>query len=158
MSTKNEDSEIIVVDTRKTESLNGSATLTFNIGKDSLGNTYIRVVDSTSTGFWNSFWLSINKTVEHLKKLSNKTAITSIHLNPVINEVRKSGSENNSGYYFSCLKSLGLFKTLPNRKRQHWVVDPDEFLKIIDAIGKPGTKKTVRKKVAKKKAARSRKT
>lgn len=151
MTTKNE-IKLKTLSTDTSPSLSGKSTLRYSIGTDDK-KIYLTLLSNSNPGQFNSEQIPLDDIVTLLSKVPPSTNITSVHISPLF----RGSSSNNAGFMLAILKHLGLIvQEDPDKPRSH-KLNPD-YQEKIEALGKPSTKKTVRKKVSKKKtAARSRK-
>lgn len=148
-----QENKLKTISTGKCPTLSGKGELRYTISTDNKDIFIVLTGNSNPGQFNQNEPVSLTDITSLLSKVSPTANLTSVHISSLF----RGSSSNNAGFMLAVLKHLGLIvQEDPEKPRSH-KLNPDYHEKI-EALGKPGTKKTVRKKVSKKKtAARSRK-
>lgn len=130
-------------------SLSGKSSLTYHVGSDANGAIHFRIHANSSSGYFNSEWVSAEKIG---KVLGESASITSFTLQSAC--VGKS--QNNGGFLLAALFAEGLVNRSADNDRQYVLGNPAAFNAEVKALmesdvsldpdGKP--KKPSKKKLA----------
>ena len=94
------------------KSLNGKSTLNYTVSKDDSGGIWLRIVEATGGGFFNSEalpWSEIEKIISEIRPL------TSVPLRSLF----EGRSSNSSGYILAALAAEGLVQKIEGKLRLH---------------------------------------
>ena len=136
-----EKSEIEIVATQKTKTVSGKSDLTYHLGKDEIGNAYIRIWVNSSNGYFSNEWVPLSSIIDLLKKHSG-SSFTSI----VFDALFKGKSVNTPGFLVAALLNEGVLALEAGKSRKYVYVSADKLLAKVDKA-KPGkaAKKTAEK-------------
>jgi len=173
MSTKktatknNRENPVQVLREAQCKSLEGSATLTYQIGQNDASDILFKISGNTGGGFWSAEWIAFDDIQAAFRAWGTDTPITSMALRPIF----RGKSVNTPSFMLAVLSAEGLLKPMPKRKRVHRACDPAGFLATIEelqkgagiepgkkAAAKPNTKAATKAKTAPKRSAKTAKT
>lgn len=150
MSTKNENN-LKVLSENTCPSLSGKSTLSYTVSTDG-EEVYLLLTGNSNPGQFNvNAPVSLTEIMKLLEKVSSSTNISSVHMSSLF----RGASANNAGFILAVLMDLGLIVLVDPVKPRSRRLSPDYEVKI-GALGNPKTNRSVRKKVAKKKATAKR--
>ena len=154
---KNPENPIQVLREATCKSLEGSATLTYQIGIDDSGAIHFKIASNTGGGFFSNEWVSFTDIQAAFKAWGDEVPITSMTLRPLF----KGRSVNTPSFLLAALSAEGLLEPMPKRKRVHRACDPAPFLANLATPRKGGrvaekakSNPKVKAKVVKKRTAR----
>jgi len=135
----NPENPVQVIKEAQCKSLEGSATLTYQIGTDNDGAVHFKIASNTGGGFFSNEWVAFDDIEAAFKAWGTDTPITSMALRPIF----RGKSVNTPSLLLAVLSAEGLLKPMPKRKRVHRATDPQTFLDSLDTPregGREGSK------------------
>ncbi len=149
---------IQVIKEAQCKSLEGSATLTYQIGLGDAGEIQLKIDKNSGGGFFSNEWVAFTAIQQAFTDWPEDTPINSMALRPLF----KGKSVNTPSFMLAVLTAEGLLEPMPNRKRVHRATDPAAFLASLDKPHQGGrvakSKKPAEKSKAKPKAKPKAKT
>lgn len=145
MSDKKQQEPTVILTSQSTcRNLANKADITFSTGLDPKGATMIRIDNCSGGGYHSHEWVSLEKVISLLTKLSPATSINSQHLSSLF----KSRSVNTQGYLMGVLFHCGVVEKIEGKARSFRLAkDYQEKVKAIaSADKKPASKKTTARK------------
>ncbi|PLW68157.1 hypothetical protein [Pseudohalioglobus lutimaris] len=140
---------IEIIKEARCKSLEGSAHLTYQIGRDKAGEVCFRISKNTGGGFFSNEWVEYWAIERAIKEdWPQDKPITSIALRGLF----RGKSVNTPSFLMAVLRDVGLLEPVPGRKRIHQPCDPKPFLNSLGKPPAPAKKKAPRKSPAKAKA------
>ena len=133
-STATENNPIQVLKEAQCKSLEGSATLTYQIGTDDSGAIHFKIASNTGGGFFSTEWVSFTDIQAAFKAWGDEVPITSMTLRPIF----RGRSVNTPSFLLAALSGENLLEPMPKRKRVHRACDPAPFLASLDTPRKGG--------------------
>ena len=129
---KNPETPVQVLREATCKSLEGSATLTYQIGIDDDGTILFKISGNTGGGFWSAEWVSFTDIQAAFEAWGTDTPITSMALRPIF----RGKSVNTPSFMLAALSAEGLLEPMPKRKRVHRACDPAVFLATVEELKK----------------------
>ena len=151
---KSPENPVQVIKEADCKSLEGSATLTYQIGTDESGEILLKISGNTGGGFWSAEWVAFADIQAAFEDWGTDTPITSMALRPIF----RGKSVNTPSFMLAVLSAEGLLKPMPKRKRVHRATDPQAFLDSLDTPQQGGRVAKPKKPAAKTKAKAPRKS
>ena len=145
---KSPETPVQVLREAQCKSLEGSATLTYQIGQNDASDILFKISGNTGGGFWSAEWVAFTDIQAAFEAWGNEAPITSMALRPIF----RGKSVNTPSFMLAVLSAEGLLKPMPKRKRVHRATDPSPFLATIEELKKGAGIKTGKKVAAKAKA------
>ena len=145
---KNPKNPVQVLREAQCKSLEGSATLTYQIGIDGDGDIYFKIASNTGGGFFSNEWVSFTDIQAAFKAWGDEAPITSMALRPIF----RGKSVNSPSFMLAVLSAEKLLEPMPKRKRVHRATDPAAFLASLDTQQQGGRVAKPKKPAAKTKA------
>lgn len=145
---KNPENPVQVLREAQCKSLEGSATLTYQIGQNDASDILFKISGNTGGGFWSAEWVSFTDIQAAFEAWGTATPITSMALRPIF----RGKSVNTPSFMLAVLSAEGLLKPMPKRKRVHRATDPQAFLDSLDTPQQGGRVAKPKKPAAKTKA------
>ena len=151
---KNPENPVQVLREAQCKSLEGSATLHYQIGTDESGAIHFKIAGNTGGGFFSNEWVAFDDIQAAFNDWGSDTPITSMALRSLF----KGKSVNTPSFMLAVLSAEGLLKPMPKRKRVHRATDPQAFLDSLDTPRQGGRVAKPKKPAAKTKAKTPRKS
>jgi hypothetical protein len=133
---ENPETPIQVIKEASCKSLEGSATLTYQIGNDETSAIQFRIDKNSGSGFFSDEWVAFDDIQAAFKAWGTETPITSMALRPIF----RGKSVNTPSFMLAVLSAEGLLEPMPKRKRVHRATDPGPFLASLDQGGRVAVK------------------
>ena len=133
---ENPENPIQVIKEATCKSLEGSATLTYQIGIDDSGAFHFKIASNTGGGFFSNEWVSFTDIQAAFKAWGDEVPITSMTLRPIF----RGKSVNTPSFMLAVLSAEGLLESMPKRKRVQRACDPAPFLASLDQGGRVAEK------------------
>ena len=130
------------------KSLEGSATLHYQIRLDGAGEIQLKIDKNSGGGFFSAEWVAFNAIQEAFTDWPEDTPINSMALRPLF----KGKSVNTPSFMLAVLTAEGLLEPMPKRKRVHRATDPAAFLATVEELKKDAGIKSAAKPKAKPRA------
>jgi hypothetical protein len=142
--------QVLKEDTCPTSS--GKSTLTYQVGVDASGITYLKISGNDGGGFWSAEWVNYSEDIrEAIKAWPEDQGITSM----TFRKIFRGKSSNTPGFLIAVLVAEELLEPMPGKSRVHQPCDPSAFLDSVSALqggAAPASKKFAPKAKAKTKA------
>ena len=164
---KNPENPTQVIKEAQCKSLEGSATLHYQIGTDDDGAILFKIASNSGGGFFSNEWVAFTDIQAAFEAWGNEMPITSMALRPIF----RGKSVNSPSFLLAILTAEKLLEPMPKRKRVHRATDPAGFLATIEelkngagiepgkkAAAKPKFKPATKAKPAPKRSAKTAKT
>ena len=133
---KSPETHIKVIKETNCKSLEGSATLTYQIGTTETSAIHFKISGNTGGGFFSNEWIAFDDIQAAFKAWGDDTPITSMALRPLF----RGKSVNTPSFMLAVLSAEGLLEPMPKRKRVHRATDPAPFLASLDQGGRVAVK------------------
>lgn len=130
------------------KSLEGSATLTYQIGLDDTGTIHFKIAGNTGGGFYSAEWVAFTAIQKAFTDWPEDTPINSMALRPLF----RGKSVNTPSFMLAVLTAEKLLEPMPKRKRVHRATDPAAFLASLDTPRQGGRVAKPKKPAARSKA------
>ncbi len=130
------------------KSLEGSATLHYQIGIDDAGSIQLKIEKNSGGGFFSNEWISFADIQQAFADWPEETPINSMALRPLF----LGKSVNTPSFMLAVLTAEKLLEPMPKRKRVHRATDPAPFLATVEELKKGAGIKGGKKSPAKAKA------
>ena len=129
---------ITVIKKATTKSLEGKATLGYNLGLDETSALHWRLASNSGGGFFSDEWIPFSAIQSALEDWPQDKPITSMALRPLF----AGKSANNQSFLQAALVAEGLLEPVPDRRRHYQRCDPKLFLAEVKKLeaghSKPG--------------------
>lgn len=133
------------------KNLQGTATLTYQIGDDDAGNLHWKISSNTGAGMFSDEWVAFKDIQKALNDWPKDSPITSMVLRPLF----QGKSVNTPSFLLATLVKEGILEPVPDKQRHYQLGDAKPFLDAVSkhqsGHSKPGKPKA---KVKAKAAAR----
>ena len=140
---------IQVIKEAQCKSLEGSATLTYQIGLGDAGEIQLKIDKNSGGGFFSNEWVAFTAIQQAFTDWPEDTPINSMALRPLF----KGKSVNTPSFMLAVLTAEKLLEPMPKRKRVHRACDPAVFLASLDTPRQGGRVAKPKKPAAKSKAS-----
>lgn len=124
-----QESSIITINQAACKNLQGSATLTYHIGRDDKGELHWKIHSNTGAGMFSNKWIPFDAIQKVLEKWPKDAPITSITLSPLC-----SGSVNTRSFLLATLVNEGILQQVPDKKRHYQLGDAKPFLAAMKEL------------------------
>jgi len=114
------------------KSLEGSATLHYQVRLDDAGEIQLKIDRNSGGGFFSNEWISFTAIQKAFTDWPEDTPINSMALRPLF----KGKSVNTPSFMLAVLTAEGLLEPMPKRKRVHRATDPAAFLATVEELKK----------------------
>jgi len=138
-----------VIKEAQCKSLEGSATLHYQIGLDDAGEIQLKIDKNAGGGFFSNEWISFTAIQQAFSDWPEDTPINSMALRPLF----RGKSVNTPSFMLAVLTAEGLLEPMPKRKRVHRATDPAAFLASLDTQHQGGRVAKSKKSAEKSKAS-----
>jgi len=111
-------------------SLNGKASLSYQVGRTESNEPQLRIVANSNAGAFRTDWTEVKAIRAVLDRAPRNETITS----DVLRQLYRGGSANQSGFIFSVLLREGLVRRSTKEKRRYERVEPEVFDAAVKAL------------------------
>lgn len=139
---------ITVIKEASCRNLQGTATLTYHIGRDDKSELFWKIHANSGAGMFSKTWIPFDTIQKVLDKWPKDSPITSISLAPLC-----TGSVNTRSFLLATLVHEGILQQVPDKQRHYQIGDTKSFLAGLDKLTTPDSKPGMPKAKAKAKAA-----
>jgi hypothetical protein len=108
---KSPETPIQVIKEANCKTLEGSATRTYQIGKNESGAIQFKITGNSGGGFWSAEWVGFDQVQAAFKAWGDETPITSMALRPIF----RGKSVNTPNFMLAVLSAEGLLEAMPKR-------------------------------------------
>jgi hypothetical protein len=110
------------------KNLNGSATLTYQIGQDDTGAIHWKIAASTGNGMFSTEYVAFTDIQKALADWSTNLPLTSMTLRALF----QGKSVNTPAFLLATLVNEGILQQVPEKKRHYQLGDAKPFLAEVD--------------------------
>jgi hypothetical protein len=122
--------DVRVVRSGVAPSLNGKASLSYQVGRTESNEPQLRIVANSNAGAFCTDWTELKAIRAVLDRAPRNETITS----DVLRQLYRGGSANQSGFIFSVLLREGLVRRSTKEKRRYERVEPEVFDAAVKAL------------------------
>jgi hypothetical protein len=140
-----------VVNSATCMSLSGKSNITYQIGTDADGNSYLRIYGNTGGGFFSPEWVALEEVQKFIADAPTNKPLSSWSLHPLF----RGKSVNTPAFFMAALVHEKWLRILKGKKRGLEVLDEAPFMAKLEKL--TGSSTSTKKPAAKPAAAKPQK-